>query len=72
MCQNNAVLFGLQTLQGEFLKSFLLLLCEKKKKSSPITFLLISSFVSLLFGWFVYEISHFGSKLFDSVPLNMC
>jgi len=33
MCQNNAGLFGLQTPQGEFLKRFLLLLCEKKKKT---------------------------------------
>lgn len=34
VCQNNAVLFGLQTLQGEFLKRFLLLLCGKKKKAA--------------------------------------
>lgn len=34
LSRNNAGLFGLQTPQGEFCKSFLLLLCEKKKKNA--------------------------------------
>lgn len=68
LCQNNASLSGLQTLQGECLKIFILLLCvcgEKKKKRQPNNFS-INTKLCKSFVWLVCLQNLFGSKLLDN------